>query len=95
MQLCREVLDRLWDGRGVHQIQVTALDPQAANSQLELFPEAGMQDEKAASDVIDQVNRRYGEFVLAPARLLNRSDMPNVIAPSWKPFGHRETILKP
>jgi len=42
--------------------------------------------------VMDAVNRRYGEFALAPARLLNRSSMPNVIAPAWKPFGHRQTI---
>ena len=42
--------------------------------------------------VMDAVNRRYGEFVLAPARLLNRSSMPNVIAPAWKPSGHRQTI---
>jgi DNA polymerase-4 len=42
---------------------------------------------------IDAINFRYGEFALAPARLLFRSDMPNVIAPAWKPFGHRETIL--
>jgi DNA polymerase-4 len=41
---------------------------------------------------MDQVNQRYGEFILAPARLLNRSDMPNVIAPAWKPEGHRQTI---
>ena len=42
--------------------------------------------------VMDAVNRRYGELVLAPARLINRSSMPNVIAPAWKPFGHRQTI---
>ena len=34
----------------------------------------------------------YGEFALAPARLLNRSSMPNVIAPAWKPYGHRQTL---
>jgi nucleotidyltransferase/DNA polymerase involved in DNA repair len=28
----------------------------------------------------------------ARARLLNRSSMPNVIAPAWKPFGHRQTL---
>jgi DNA polymerase-4 len=41
---------------------------------------------------MDRINTRYGEFTLAPARLLNRSTMPNVIAPAWKPFGHRQTI---
>ena len=42
--------------------------------------------------VMDSINERYGEFTLAPARLLNRSSMPNVIAPAWKPTGHRQTI---
>jgi len=42
--------------------------------------------------VMDEVNERFGEFTLAPARLLNRSSMPNVIAPAWKPGGVRQTI---
>jgi DNA polymerase-4 len=41
---------------------------------------------------MDAVNARYGEFALAPAQLLNRSSMPNVIAPAWKPYGHRQFI---
>ena len=91
MMLCRRVIDETWQGQGIHQVQITALDPVDSGSQLELF--AAMdetQDEVNA--VMDAVNRRYGEFALAPARLLNRSSMPNVIAPAWKPFGHRQTI---
>lgn len=91
MALCRRVLHDIWRGEGVYQVQVTALDPAPAGSQIELFD-----DEDAArrevNRVMDDVNRRYGELVLAPARLLNRSSMPNVIAPAWKPFGHRQTI---
>jgi len=41
---------------------------------------------------VDAINDRYGELTLAPALLLNRSTMPNVIAPAWKPTGHRQTI---
>ena len=41
---------------------------------------------------MDLINERFGEFKVAPAMLLNRSDMPNVIAPAWKPYGHRQTI---
>jgi DNA polymerase-4 len=91
MALCRRVLDEAWQGQGVHQVQVTALDPVDSGSQLELFAamDAPRDDVNA---VMDAVNRRYGELVLAPARLLNRSSMPNVIAPAWKPFGHRQTI---
>jgi DNA polymerase-4 len=44
------------------------------------------------NQAMDKINERYGEFTLAPALLLNRSDMPNVIAPAWKPGGHRKTV---
>jgi len=91
MTLCRHVIDKTWQGQGVHQVQVTAMDPVDSGSQLELFaPMDDTRDEVNA--VMDAVNRRYGELVLAPARLLNRSSMPNVIAPAWKPFGHRQTL---
>jgi len=91
MTLCRGVIDEVWQGQGVHQVQVTALAPVDSGSQLELF--AAMDDtQDDVNTVMDAVNRRYGELALAPARLLNRSSMPNVIAPAWKPFGHRQTI---
>jgi DNA polymerase-4 len=91
MALCHRVIDEVWQGQGVHQVQVTALDPVDSGSQLELFsPMDTTHDEVNA--VMDAVNQRYGELALAPARLLNRSSMPNVIAPSWKPFGHRQII---
>jgi DNA polymerase-4 len=91
MALCRRVIDETWRGQGVHQVQVTALNPVNAGCQLELFNATdSTRDEVNAA--MDAVNRRYGELALAPARLLNRSSMPNVIAPAWKPFGHRQTI---
>ena len=89
--LCELVLDEYWGGEGIFQVQVTALRPQPKGQQLSLFGyNTGKVD--AFNRVMDCVNERYGEFVLAPARLLKRSDMPNVIAPAWKPFGHRKTI---
>ncbi len=93
MVLCQRFLQRSWHGQGVHQVQVTAQDPQPAHSQADLFA----QDHNATpvNTVMDSINQRYGEFTLSPARLLQRSTMPNVIAPAWKPFGHRETILGP
>ncbi len=91
MALCRQVMTACWHGQGIHQVQVTALDPRPAASQLELFG-GGQREQRALHAVMDHINRCYGEFALAPARLLNRSSMPNVIAPAWKPFGHRQTI---
>jgi hypothetical protein len=39
---------------------------------------------------VDRINTRHGEFTVAPAILLERSTMPNVIAPAWRPQGHRQ-----
>jgi DNA polymerase-4 len=90
-QLCRFVLSNHWHGEGIFQVQVTAMDPQSATGQLDLF-NSDHNEHAEINKVMDDVNRRYGEFSLAPARLLKRSDMPNVIAPAWKPEGHRQTI---
>jgi DNA polymerase IV len=91
MALCQVVLEECWAGQGVHQVQVTALDPIEAGSQRELF-DTSDEEHREANAVMVAINRRYGEFALAPARLLRRSRMPNVIAPAWKPHGHRQTI---
>jgi DNA polymerase-4 len=93
MLLSRQMLSERWAGQGVCQVQVTALDPRPTNGQLELFDiPSGAIKHGLANAVMDEVNNRFGEFSLAPARLLKRSDMPNVIAPAWKPYGHRQTI---
>jgi len=89
-RLCCELMESSWRGQPVFQVQVTALAPQPAGQQ-DLFGTL-QHREQAVNRVMDQVNQRYGEFTLAPARLLQRSTMPNVIAPSWKPDGHRQSI---
>ena len=92
-QLGRYVLDLSWQGEGIHQIQVTALDPQRAAMQMDMFStQAEDTARQQLNCAMDNINERYGELTLAPARLLNRSDMPNVIAPAWKPDGLRQTI---
>lgn len=92
--LCKTFLQQQWQGEGVHQVQITALDPHSTTGQLTLFD--GNDDSIAAGhtyhQVMDNINQRYGELCLAPARLLKRSSMPNVIAPAWKPHGLRQTI---
>jgi DNA polymerase-4 len=91
--MCQDFLDHHWAGQGCHQVQITALDPRYADYQFD-FLEPNHQRQDRLNQAMDHINQRYGEFTLAPVRLLNRSKMPNVIAPAWKPFGHRETILQ-
>lgn len=92
--LCKNLIEQGWQGEGIHQVQVTALNPHSITGQLTLFDnnDDDVHLGKTHHQVMDNINQRYGELCLAPARLLNRSSMPNVIAPAWKPFGHRQTI---
>jgi DNA polymerase-4 len=90
-QLCLQVMNTRWQGEPIWQVQVTALRPSAQGQQLDLFMQPDHNSVPRLT-VIDQINQRYGELTLAPARLLNRSSMPNVIAPAWKPEGHRQSV---
>lgn len=91
--LCLQLLNEVWQGEGICQVQVTAINPAAAQMQVDLFDTRTLYNKRMESNrAMDRVNERYGEFSLCPARLLLRSEMPNVIAPAWKPFGHRQTI---
>lgn len=80
-----------WHGEPVWQIQVTALDPTEGGVQLDFLAAADEKREQL-NKVVDAINGRFGEFTIAPLPLILRSSMPNVIAPAWKPTGHRQTI---
>lgn len=89
---CRQFTMQHWQGQAVWQVQVTALNPDSGY-QRDLFTDNNeSQHRDKLNAAIDQINQRYGEFPVAPSRIINKSDMPNVIAPSWKPSGHRKTI---
>lgn len=90
-RLCRSFLHRQWHGEGIHQVHVLALDPRPAFAQRDLFTQPAPRRE-TINQVLDDINIKYGEFTLCPTPMLNRSDMPNVIAPAWKPYGHRQSI---
>ena len=91
--LCKIILKQYWRGEGIYQIQVTALNPLQEKGQIDLFNKDNNNKQDKLNKTIDYVNERYGEFTLAPANLLNRTDMPNVISPAWKPYGYRQSIF--
>ncbi len=93
IRLCQFVLNECWNNHPVYQVQITALNPCYANCQLDLFDSLESNEQQTKLNaVMDEINQRYGELTLAPGRLINKSEMPNVIAPSWKPSGHRQSI---
>jgi DNA polymerase-4 len=89
-ECARLLLREQWRGEAVTQVQVTATHLRTASGQLDLF--AGDTPGEQRARAMDRINDKYGEFTLAPATLLERSNMPNVIAPAWRPHGHRQTI---
>lgn len=91
MGLCRKVLAVRWQRQGVHQVHVVALNPKSIAGQIEMF-DTDTHKRDTTNHAVDEINNRFGEFVLAPAQIIKRSTMPNVISPAWKPFGHRQTI---
>lgn len=90
-QLALFLIQQHWQGEPVSQVQITALDPHGEGVQLDFFTTINKKRELLYKE-IDAINDHYGEFTIAPAPLLYRSHMPNVIAPAWKPYGHRQTI---
>lgn len=87
----RRLLAGRWRGEEVTHVQVTATRLRTLDGQLALLV-PGEERLRRRLAAIDRINARYGEFTLAPATLLNRSCLPNVIAPSWRPEGHRQHI---
>jgi DNA polymerase-4 len=90
-QLCQQFMQQHWRGEPISQVQITALDPAPDSQQLDLFM-VNDSLRRNTNKAVDTINQHFGEFTIAPARLLGRSSMPNVISPAWKPFGHRQTI---
>ncbi len=91
-ELCEQFLVQHWQGQGIWQVNVTALTLQSAQ-QLDLFQQHNDSPNRTKlNQTVDAINQRFGEFAIAPSRLIHRSEMPNVITPAWRPEGHRNTL---
>ncbi len=92
--LCRRMLAECWHGEEIFQVHVRALKLCPQHAQPDLF---SPRDEKRERlyQAIDAVNHKFGEYSIMPATLINRTEQPDVIAPAWKPHGHRQTLHRP
>lgn len=91
-KLCMDFVDTYYLGQECRQVQVTALSPEHGKQQDLFINSQAKQKRESLNQALDNINERYGEFTVAPMRVIGRSEMPNVIAPAWKPTGHRKTI---
>jgi DNA polymerase-4 len=89
-RLGRHWLEQHWRGQGIWQIHIVALNPKECR-QPDLFLRKHPARLKT-HQVLDAINQKYGSMTLSSARLINKSTMPDVISPAWKPSGARKTI---
>lgn len=90
-RLCRYMLAMYWGKEPVVQVQVTAIDPQVYDGQIDLF-EGVDNKREALHQVTDAINEKYGVNTLKPGRLISHEPMPDVIAPAWQPAGVRRSV---
>ena len=91
-KLCLDFVEKYYLGQECRQVQVTALPPLHGKQQDLFIDNDAKQKRDSLNQAMDNINERYGEFTVAPMRVIGRSEMPSVIAPAWKPTGHRKTI---
>lgn len=91
-ELCRQFIKDNWNGKAAGQVQITALNPTECRQQDLFLDNTQQLKREKINQAVDKINERYGEFTVAPMPVIGRSEMPNVIAPAWKPTGHRKTI---
>lgn len=90
-KICHDFFISYWTNDIIKQVQVTALEPKSMHKQADLFTSRSKRRD-LLNQVIDSINFKYGKLTLVPASLQYCSMTPNVIAPSWQPAGHRQTI---
>ena len=89
--LCMDLIENFKFRHGIFQVQVTALKPRPVSLQQDLFVQACNKD-RALDLAMDKINEKFGELTIAPARIINKLENPDVISPSWRPEGHRKSI---
>ena len=90
--ICLSYLNLFEKNTGIYQVQVTALNPLKKNTQMDIFSE-----DNDKSEVLDQaledIYDKFGPETIKPARLISdHTDSPDVIAPAWRPSGHRKSV---
>ena len=90
-KLCQNLLSEYCSATDIRQVQITALNPRLMSRQLDLFVEIDEKRQKLNA-MMDAINARFGQSSCFSANLLQHFDSTSVIAPAWRPTGHRNTI---
>ena len=91
-KLCLKLINNFFIQRyGVYQVQVTAINLEQINNQRDLFFN-NQNDKNNIDNIIDDINNKFGDLMLRPARLSSEFESPDVISPSWRPKGCKKSL---
>ena len=76
---------------GIYQVQVTAIHLRPINFQKDLFNDS-KNHTNSIDHIIDDVNNKFGNLTIRPARLSKKLQAPDVISPSWRPKGGKKSL---
>lgn len=91
----RKFISDCWSGEGMHQLQITALDPETVGPQNDLFfnkNNAAATRRSELNHAIDRINSRFGKRTLIRGVQLEDLDLTDVISPAWQPMGPRRSV---
>ena len=91
-ELCLMLIDSFCINKnGIYQVQVTAINLRPVDVQEDLFIDR-QNDLNNIDYVVDDVNNKFGDLTLRPARLSTKLETPDVISPSWRPQGCKKYL---
>ena len=68
------------------------MDPIRKNIQIDIFNQENNKN-IVLDQALDNINDKFGSDAIKPARLMSdNTDSPDVIAPAWRPNGHRKSV---
>ena len=77
---------------GINQVQVTAINPKPVNLQTDIFASTEISHKHQIDSAVDEINLKYLDTIIGPARLLGEASSPDVISPSWRPKGWKRSV---
>ena len=90
-QMALDILGEVPENTGIYQVQVTALEPRPIGLQYEIFLNR-IGKLHIVDNVVDHINKKFGDMSIKPARLSEDIGSPDVISPSWRPIGYKKSV---
>ena len=92
-RLCLMLIENLILKNGIYQVQVTAIHLRPINFQKDLFNDS-KNHTNSIDYIIDDVNNKFWKSYNKTSTIIEETQAPDVISPSWRPKGCKKSYKK-